>query len=374
MNKLFKYALALLCLTINLMCIAADSATTEDTLTCSLYPEKSTYYVGETAVLRIELTLNEENTELNDILGLDGLSLPYIQKPRIQQLNSANPQKYIFAAQISFTEACEGNFSLSILYRTVTRTRHNSFFMMSSINGAKKVTAKPLTFTISNLPESNEPFSGIIGAAMLSTTISTNSASIGDIITLRTTVETTSPFPGDPIPCSIDHIDGFKLYPAKVVDKKQSNASTQYITEQTIVPNRLGEFTIPAPELYYFDTIDGTYKTISEKEPISITIIERKVKDVQDVVIIPIKGDSSQVGTASNATPLIVSSADKEKQLKTNATVVAKLAPSTAALTIFEIPANSSVKPLEQHGGWCRICFNNAYGWIPISALTTGGE
>lgn len=368
MNKLFKYFLCIITIIWCQFLFAAGSSN-KATLLIKLIPQKDTYYVGETAELRIELALNQENEELNEI-NINGLN--DFDYASFSQLHSKNPQTTIFSRPISFYEPNDITLEISADYTTIYRKFKLGFHYQETNNKIYHTNAKPLKFKVLPLPEHNGDFSGIIGIATINTTISKNTALLGDIITLKSTVLTSFPMKQEPVASDIKHIDGFKLYPAKITQIKQSDTTTSYTIEQTIVPNKLGEFTIPAPSISYFDTADGTYKSISEEKPLKISIVERKSNNVEDVVVVPLTGNKDEEISLPNSEASPLKLDFNSNLFKTKINFSAKLAPADTALTIFEIPANSSISILEQHGTWCRIAFNNYYGWISLSAIEMG--
>lgn len=241
---------------------------------------------------------------------------------------------------------------------------------MGPIKHAKAISKD---FIVQNLPTPPvEPFTGFIGSVQMHSSLSTNVAAVGDIITVSTFISTSDISQKDINPCSIEHIDGFKLYPAKIIDQDKNEFKSNYLIEQSIVPNALGEYTIPSPQVFSFDTIDGTYKQVTDNTPLKITIVERKTEVIEDIILDPA---ALIDGTKTNTTEGAVKPIDPAtKKCFTNIDTTAKLAPASTALTIFDIPANSKIIILEQHGGWCRISFGNAYGWIPFSAISIGEQ
>lgn len=377
MNKLFKglicYTIAICC---HILCFAHSATENDSPLSVKLSPEKEIYYIGETVGIIFTLKIDEENAVLEDI-NLAGLSnLPYAKVSQIYQDQSKEEEENesVFVSSITFTEAISTQLNIDATYRySIRDVRGNGFFVMKTMGPTKRAKASSKAFIVKELPPPpTEPFTGFIGEIDIYSTLSTNEATVGDIVTVRTEIITSDISQSDITPCSIDHINGFKLYPAKIVDEEKGEFESRYIIEQNIVPNIVGQFTIPSPKVFCFDTIDGNYKHVIEREPLEITVTERKVEAVEDIVLDPSTNiDNGKTNaTESTTQPLDPATA----KCITTANTTAKLAPATTALTIFDIPANSKIIILEQHGGWCRISFGNAYGWIPFSAISIGEQ
>ena len=381
MNKLFKglicYTIAICC---HILCFAHSATENDSPLSVKLSPEKDIYYVGETVKLIFSLRIDEEYAEVEDInfTGLNNLSYAkFGEFFNVPSDETTDKQKHSFATFLTFTDAEEATLDIGAVYRySIRDVRGNGFFVMKTMGPTKRAKAKPLSISIKELlPPPTDQFSGIVGSIDIYSTISTNIAAVGDIITVRTTIETSDLNIKDSLSCSIEHLENFKLYPEKIVQQGYTAENYGYVIEQTIVPNAPGEFTIPPPKVLYFDTTVGEYKfateKINEEDQLTITITERKVEEVEDVILTPIGPDSN--ADASSTTNANVRTIDPAtKQQITNIATMAKLAPSPNALNIFEIPANGQITVLEQHSGWYRVNYNNAFGWIPVSAIKSG--
>ena len=376
MNKLFKglicYTIAICC---HILCFAHSATENDSPLSVKLSPEKEIYYIGETVGIIFTLKIDEENAVLEDI-NLAGLSnLPYAKVSQIYQDPSKEEEEneFIFVSSITFTEAISTQLNIDATYRySIRDVRGNGFFVMKTMGPTKRAKASSKAFIVKELPPPpTEPFTGFIGEIDIYSTLSTNEATVGDIVTIRTEIITSDISQSDITPCSIDHIDGFKLYPAKIVDEEKGESESRYIIEQNIVPNVVGQFTIPSPKVFSFDTMDGTYKQSADNDPLEITVTERKVEAVEDIVLDPSANiENSKTNDVDSTTkPLDPATA----KCITTANTTAKLAPATTALTIFEIPANSSITILEQHDAWYRVRYKDSFGWIPITS-TTGGK
>lgn len=374
MNKLLKYlACFVIVICCQIVCIA-NTTTSTTPLSIKLSPEKDTYYIGETVGIIFTLKIDEENAVLEDI-NLAGLSnLPYAKVSQIYQDPSKEEEEneFIFVSSITFTEAISTQLNIDATYRySIRDVRGNGFFVMNTMGPTKRAKASSKAFIVKELPPPMEPFTGFIGEIEIYSSLSTNAAAVGDIVTVRTIIFTSDINQKDVNPCSIEHIDGFKLYPAKIVEQEKGDSGSGYIIEQDIVPNVVGQFTIPSPKVFSFDTMDGTYKQIADNDPLEITVTERNTKAVEDIVLDPSANIENSKTNDVDSTTKPIDPATAECITSADATV--KLAPSTTALTIFEIPANSSITILEQHGAWYRVRYKDSFGWIPITS-TTGGK
>lgn len=373
MNKLFKglicYTIAICC---HILCFAHSATENDSPLSVKLSPEKDTYYIGETVEVIITLKIDEENAEFENIQFSGLNNLPYANVSKIYHDAPQNADGAVFIALLTFTDEANDKLNIDATYRYSSRDiRGNGFFVIKTMGSIKYAKAISKDFIVQNLPTPPvEPFTGFIGSVQMHSSLSTNVAAVGDIVTVRTTIISSDINQKDLNPCSIEHIDGFKLYPAKIVKQNKNELNISYIIEQNIVPNAIGQFIIPPPKVFSFDTMNGTYKQIADSEPLEITVTERKAEAIEDVVLDPSTNtDNAKTNSTENATTLIDPAT---ANCITTANTIAKLAPASSALTIFEIPANSPVVILEQHGAWCRVSFNSSYGWVPISAITSG--
>lgn len=370
MNKFLKISLFIVILLTNFICFAKnDTKKTGDILSCEIFPKKEVYYVGETVSVRFELVLAEENSEIhNGTININGLNnVPYISTEKIKQLNANHDRGYAFSKTITFIDS--GNYIITpaVFYTKAVRTSHRGFFSSMIEFENTETFSNQIHIQISEPPIHAGDFCGIIGSAEIFSKISTNNIETGDIIIIKTYVETSNYMKDKFIPPSIIDIEGFKIYPPKIIETKQEDGSIYFVIEQMIVANKDGIFTIPAPVLTYFDSIDGAYKNISENKPLNITVRKRNIEE-ENTVVIPITGINSDTDTPNDSTYTLNPEGSSTTHLKTSSNTIAKLAPSTTALTIFEIPANSDIIILEQHGSWYRVLFNDTFVWIPISA------
>lgn len=338
-----------------------------DTLSCELIPQKDTYYVGENVELRFELILDENNADImSNTANLYGLDvIPYISLENMKHGRGAK-NSIVFTQKITFIEPGNFVFEPILDYKKIIRVGLLEAFFNGQKTSYETCYGNAIKITIKSLPQATDSFSGIVGDLNVTTTISTNSAELGDVINIMTNVKTENYMINYPKISSIKHVDGFKLYPANIVDITHENQSTSYTIEQKIVANELGDFTISSPIVTYFDVNDKSYKSISNPKQLSIRVSERVIEEVKDVVPTPVSVNESKNTTSTEK------KINNYKQYETISISVAKLSPSTAALTIFEIPPYTEITILEEHGGWCRVSYNNNYGWIPISAINMG--
>ena len=284
------------------------------------------------------------------------------------------------------------------------------------------IKAKALSLSIIPLPEAGRPesFSGAIGQFSMETSLSSDTAAVGDLITMNTTIRGKGYL--DPIsPIRIPTSPSFKVYPSRNIPSADANTKT---FEQILIPQSTNAVIIPAVTFCYFDPLDNTYKSIS-KGPIPVTILSHK-KTVTESIYKPARaskpgnvlaGQSINTGkpaprkdirkiriTAAVSYWLIIIISSliitirytkgsiaalilliiaaiislplwNILQLSINeATVVrnekARVAPAYSAISCFDISHDATIRVLDQHGAWVKVEIEGKRGWLPSDSLT----
>ncbi|MDX2225773.1 MAG: BatD family protein [Verrucomicrobiae bacterium] len=137
-----------------------------------------------------------------------------------------------------------------------------------------RVTTPPLKVTILPLPEKDKPtaFSGAIGSFQIASSVSTNQLTVGDPVTVKTTLIGSGNF--DRITdLAYSNPQGFKSYPPSVkfdpTDK--TGFSGRKIFEQILVPQSREIREIPPLSFSYFDPEAGRYVSL-KSEAIAVMV------------------------------------------------------------------------------------------------------
>ncbi|OGV69632.1 MAG: hypothetical protein A2283_23555 [Lentisphaerae bacterium RIFOXYA12_FULL_48_11] len=284
------------------------------------------------------------------------------------------------------------------------------------------IKAKALSLLVKTLPDTGKPafFSGAIGNFSIEAALSSENATVGDLINITTTIRGKGylePVSSISIPAS----PNFKVYPPKQIPALDTNTKT---FEQILIPQNTNAVTIPAITFCFFDPIDNTYKSIS-KGPFKITLQTNK-KTITEAIYkpkeIPHSGDLSsgknireektvprkdirkirmavaicywliiitlslmltikyRKGSIAALVLLIIAAIAyiplwNLLQLSTNeATVVrndkARLVPAYSSMACFNILRDTSARILDQHGAWTKVEIDGKRGWIPSDSLT----
>lgn len=284
------------------------------------------------------------------------------------------------------------------------------------------IKAKALSLSVLPLPDIGKPesFSGAIGQFSIEVTLSSGTVSVGDLITIATTIRgkgyfdsvSSINFPASP---------NFRVYPPKQIPLADSNAKT---FEQILIPQSTNAVMIPALSFCYFDPLTSTYKSISTG-PFPITVRTHR-KTSTETIYKPTKpslsvGDSVDRTTDSKKTPtrhkiremritavvtywliifivsvvltirykkgsiaallLLILSAIISLPLwnilqssTIEASVVrnekARLAPAYSSIACFDISRDALVRVLNQHGTWIKVEINGKRGWMPSDSIT----
>ncbi len=148
----------------------------------------------------------------------------------------------------------------------------DSFFQSMGASGyervKKSIKSNSVNINVSELPKTNENFSGGVGSFQISASANPLQCKTNEAITLRYTIS------GSGNLSLIDKIDlkipeDFESFDPSIndqINKTQSGVNGKRTFEYILIPRVQGEFKIPKVNFTYFDIKTKTYKTISTNE------------------------------------------------------------------------------------------------------------
>lgn len=212
---------------------------------------------------------------------LDGFQIQEIPLPRnkefdMEQYNGRNYRSLVWSQYVLFPQKSGDLVIPPITYEGVVITQNRNIDPIEAFfNGQsgmmelkKKIVTPQLTIHVSPLPAKPANFSGAVGKFALESSISSNSVTANDAVTLKVQVKGSGNMKLIAAP-EIAFPKDFETYDAKVNDKfslTKSGLSGTKEFEYLAVPRNGGKYTIPAAEFVYFDTDAKTYKTLRTQE------------------------------------------------------------------------------------------------------------
>ena len=152
--------------------------------------------------------------------------------------------------------------------RAQVRSIFDDFFATYS-NVTKPLTAPGVTIHSQPLPAGKPTgFSGGVGSFNVHSSISSNSITTNDAVTVKLTISGKGNMKMLKTP-SVDWPDGFEVYDPKVTNNFKnttSGVSGSKDIEYLAIARAAGDYVIPKITFSYFDTNDNTYKTLTTEE------------------------------------------------------------------------------------------------------------
>ena len=159
-----------------------------------------------------------------------------------------------------------------------SRDPFEGVFGRSSLFGTSvvpiSVLSNPIELDIQALPEgAPQPFSGVVGALSVTSSLDRDSVAANDAVTLTVIVSGRGNIRGVPAP-ELNVPPDFEVFPPEI--SQVTNASTSGVTgsktfEFVMIPRVGGSRAIPSIEMGYFDLAAGEYRTAAS-DPLPLTI------------------------------------------------------------------------------------------------------
>ena len=229
------------------------------------------------------------------------------------------------------------------------------------------VALTPIELTVKTPPQPPPDFSGVIGTATLEASIDPSDIAPGDLVNLRTRISGEAYMEDISVP-QVTQRPQLKVYDPKRVHSDPGSL----IYEQIIIPQTADIAAIPAVSLTYFDTEEGSYKTLVGG-PFPITFHDAPAATLEhfrpsDTSVsqsptnqVKKEGLGSRIRTALGRA--------RYEQGITHGISQARMAPSASSMATFEMPDSTEVDILRHHDGWALVASKNRRGWIPRSLL-----
>lgn len=261
-------------------------------------------FVGEPCVLTVKLMLqrNLQNVDLT-FRGVDGvLSAPrsdpappsmmsstldvlgerVVTRDAQEQIDGVN--YYTFTAERTVIPLKPGTFEIGATLSGEVVIRSGDGFFDSGERRAVAVPCAPLSIQVRDLPAEGRPanFSNLVGRFTVSVTADPVSATVGDPITLRMTVNGQGPLDRVPPPNLRRQlgVDRFRI-PDDMAAPEFRPGQVRFT--QTVRPLSESVTEIPAIEVPYFNTRTGKYE-VARSNAIPLRIAPARVITAQDAV------------------------------------------------------------------------------------------
>lgn len=159
-----------------------------------------------------------------------------------------------------------------------TRRSMDPFEMMfnggsSYVEVRKKLKSNKVVVEVDKLPVKPDGFSGGVGHFAISSTISAEKLKSNEEFTLKITVkgDGNMKLMGDPV---VEFPSEFDVYDPIITNNYRLTTkgfTGEKVYEYVVTPRTAGDFTLPAAKFTYFDTSDGSYRTV-ESKPYTIRV------------------------------------------------------------------------------------------------------
>jgi hypothetical protein len=275
------------------------------------------------------------------------------------------------------------------------------------------VRGQPLDLIVIPLPENNKPpgFHGAVGNFTFTLHCPSNVITLDDKLKIKFSISGEGFIPEGHFP-RISQVRGFIIEEPTRIETHSPN-TIQF--EQTLVPQRTGQFLLPSVSFSFFNPETATYN-ILHTEQFSLKVISAR-PDISDrnkiisstlsqigkgiswwrtaVIIIIIGGCilllylfriGNRILLAAGLMAIIISLGYVLTRAILLPGVVgfpkgftgrheyARIAPAHTAIVTFEVPAGTEVSIIEMADEWVKIQWQNKRGWLPISAFKTSRE
>jgi hypothetical protein len=406
---------------------AGSAQVTQPVVSGSFSTQRQTIFQGE----RFELVLTIVSRDVNlgkrfnltrmpsgDLLGLE----PFRELPASRrEIGGVAEETRRFRCLVQVKRA--GAMTLSPHLHVQVVRRERMLIGSTMVTTPRTVQISPFSIDCRPLPDAGRPadFSGAIGKFTLDVNVSPKDVSVGDLITVTTTIKGLGNLAGAASPV-LTPSPGFKQYPQKLIPGTDPRAIS---AEQIVIPENEQATTIPQIQFSFFDPDAGSYVTLkqgpftltfrSAEEPLEYepyrpegTIETRPAAETQTQIFARQSVDYFRAATFLLMLLSIVTAVagigncatgkrrwkqgfrliliaclfgalsaairkwfDDELPNRTLAqAATARLAPGHSALESFEIEDQTRVKLLETWQGWVKVADGEKRGWIPMHALS----
>ena len=189
-----------------------------------------------------------------------------------------------------------GQAMVSVNVKARSQRRRDPFSMFDGFfdrGQTKTVRTKPLKIEVLPLPTENKPanFSGTVGEFFITSSADKLKTEVNQPVTVTYKIRGTGNIKTVAEPEIEDLVD-FRIYrsaSSEKVSKIEGVVGGTKIFEETYIPKRAGQLTIPAVSLNYFIPRTKKYKTVSTK-PINIDVEQAALSDYADIPVPQVAG------------------------------------------------------------------------------------
>jgi len=405
---------------------AGTSQVSQPALSGFLSTERTTLYQGERFELILKIVsrgidlgprFNLTRMPSTDVMFLE----PFRELPATRsQVDGVSEETRRFRCMARIKRTGRITMSPNLHVQIVQRER--MLFGSTRVMTPRTVQIVPFSIDCRALPDVGrvDNFSGAIGTFTLDVDVSPKDVSVGELVTVKTTVKGLGNLEGAAPPVLRDS-PGFRLYPRKDVPEPDPRSMS---AQQIIIPENDEATTIPQIQFSYFDPTTGNYVTL-KKGPFTLTFrtaeepleyepyrpedtAETRPGEDPQVQVLARQSVDYFLATTFLLTLLSVVTAvagignlavgkrrwkqgtrllliaclfgalsggmrqwfgdDLPDGTVAEATA-ARLAPGHSALESFAIENETRVKLLETWQGWVKVADGEKRGWIPMRAL-----
>jgi len=224
----------------------------------------------------------------------------------------------------------------------------------------QRVAVDPAELTVRPLPPVPEDlhFSGAVGRFTLTVEAAPLELAPGDLLTVRSRIAGDGAL--DPVdPPRIDAAPGFQRYAPRRIATEHGA-----LFEQTLIPRTTNATALFFVTFTFFDPHAGTYRTVRSGperltfRPETVTQIDLFQPDADDAVDTTVEQREAGI--------VRMRAARRGTHLALPVRRAAHVAPGSAALLLFELPAGTPVRALARQADWLRIEAGRKRGWIQI--------
>ncbi|MFP4418206.1 MAG: BatD family protein [Chitinispirillaceae bacterium] len=269
----------------------------------NLRPSRRTLYIGEQATLTVEILqkvktpVNLTQEGINDYISSLKEALGKHFSAGLLSTNLTRAQKQVggelfqaYSLSFSIIPLSSGTISIPAIPFAYEELRQSGrrgradpffddffgggFFGSSVERNPRSTSGGRLSFTVKPLPAAPADFSGAVGSSFsLHADVDPKSVSAGEAVTLKIALKGNCR-PGNLGDIHLPQLDDFDVFtPEKhtYLDTTSYGFVTRKTYKYLLIPQQMGEYTIPALSWSYFDPREETFRTLQTK-PVTLDV------------------------------------------------------------------------------------------------------
>ncbi len=333
-----------------------------------ILPKQDTYYVGQRVTARLFIDLGE--AELSSQMGTEGLpDGTMVQMGEFRQVNSGNPQKLMFSANMIILKQGLNIFSPVLSGQIGIRMKSSGFFSSRRIYPFR-AQSEPVEMQVKVPPEAGRPenFCGAVGEYKLDAELAPKTCMVGDLLTLKWTLVGNGT--ADDM-TKVEYKPGkdFRVYPPRMTSQADGVVSCS----QVIIPLSTNVTRAAAFTLSVFNPLKGEYTELSSgpfRLRVGARVISEAPTNTLSSLVYRVEPEETmqQALTTGNGWMRFLHR-KRGETASLSVSASARLCPDAVSRILFEIPLGSSVEVRERYGHWVRVLYDRATGWIPSAVV-----